>query len=81
MGEELSSPIFIFLGIFINIKLKIMMYKQKIELLLEKLESKLRILENVSNGSMRVSQSDVNTVISDCKRVKEQISELISLER
>lgn len=58
-----------------------MIYKEKVQNLLEVLAAKLRIIENVSNGSMRLSQHEVNQVINDTKRVTENISEIISIER
>ena len=58
-----------------------MVYKEKVINLLEVLNAKLRIIENVSNGSMRLSQAEVNQVIKDTKLVTERISEIISIER
>jgi len=59
----------------------IMVYKEKVINLLDVLNAKLRIIENVSNGSMRLSQMEVNQVIKDTKEVTERISEIISIER
>jgi hypothetical protein len=58
-----------------------MVYKEKVINLLDVLNAKLRIIENVSNGSMRLSQMEVNQVIKDTKEVTERISEIISIER
>jgi hypothetical protein len=58
-----------------------MVYKEKVINLLEVLNAKLRIIENVSNGSMRLSQAEVDRVIKDTKAVTERISEIISIER
>lgn len=58
-----------------------MIYKEKVINLLEVLNAKLRIIENVSNGSMRLSQAEVDKVIKDTKAVTERISEMISIER
>jgi len=58
-----------------------MIYKEKVTNLLEVLNAKLRIIENVSNGSMRLSQAEVNQVIKDTKTITESISEIISIER
>ena len=69
------------MGIFITTKHKKMVYKSKIEVLLETLESKLKILEGVAQGSMRLNMNDLLFVIEDCKRIRSQIAELISLER
>ena len=58
-----------------------MVYKEKVINLLEVLNAKLRIIENVSNGSMRLSQAEVDRVIKDTKSATERISEIISIER
>jgi hypothetical protein len=58
-----------------------MIYKEKVINLLDVLNAKIRIIENVSNGSMRLSQSEVNRLIKDIKEVTERISEIISIER
>lgn len=58
-----------------------MIYKEKVINLLDVLNAKIRIIENVSNGSMRLSQSEVNQLIKDTKEVTERISEIISIER
>ena len=58
-----------------------MMYKQKVQSLLETLEAKLKIIQNVANGQMRLDANQVNQVINDAKIVTERISEIISIER
>jgi hypothetical protein len=58
-----------------------MVYKEKVINLLDVLNAKIRIIENVSNGSMRLSQAEVNQLIKDTKEVTERISEIISIER
>lgn len=58
-----------------------MMYKEKITNLLDALSAKMRIIENVANGSMRLSNEEVNRVIKDSKSIIENISEIISIER
>ena len=58
-----------------------MIYKEKVINLLDVLNAKIRIIENVSNGSMRLSQTEVNQLIKDTKEVTERISEIISIER
>jgi hypothetical protein len=67
---------FFYLKILIN-----MIYKEKVINLLDVLNAKIRIIENVSNGSMRLSQTEVNQLIKDTKEVTERISEIISIER
>jgi hypothetical protein len=58
-----------------------MVYKQKVLGLLEVLEGKLRLIENVANGSMRMSNEEVTNLINQTKKVKEQLFDLISIER
>lgn len=58
-----------------------MVYKEKVINLLDVLNAKIRIIENVSKGSMRLSQAEVNQLIKDIKEVTERISEIISIER
>ena len=58
-----------------------MIYKDKIQLLLETLDSKLNIVQNVATGQMRLDVNDLIFVIQDCKRIRQQIEELISIER
>jgi hypothetical protein len=58
-----------------------MIYKDKIQLLLETLDSKLNIIQNVATGQMRLDVNDLMFVIQDCKRIRQQIEELISIER
>jgi hypothetical protein len=58
-----------------------MIYKDKIQLLLETLDSKLNIVQNVATGQMRLDVNDLMFVIQDCKRIRQQIEELISIER
>ena len=58
-----------------------MMYKKKVQELLEVLEGKLRIIENASTGQMRLSSQELATVINQTKQVREKISELVSIER
>lgn len=58
-----------------------MMYKQKIQGLLEVLEGKLRMIENVSTGALKMSNAEVENLISQTKNIREQISELVRIER
>jgi len=58
-----------------------MVYKQKVLELLQALDGKLRLIENVSNGSMRMSQEDVSGLINQTKKIREQIEDLVSIER
>jgi hypothetical protein len=58
-----------------------MVYKQKVMGLLETLEGKLRLIENVSQGILRMEPKQVNELIQQTKKIREQIQELISIER
>lgn len=58
-----------------------MVYKNKLEILLETLESKLKTLHSVAQGTMRLSTNDILFIIEDCQRIRAQVAELISLER
>jgi hypothetical protein len=58
-----------------------MIYKQKVQGLLEALDAKLRIIENVANGTMRMDSQQINQVIEQTKKITEQITSLISIER
>lgn len=58
-----------------------MMYDEKIQMLLETLNGKMRILENAANGSQTLTHSDVVNTINDSKKIIERISELVSVNR
>ena len=58
-----------------------MIYKDKVQGLLEVLNGKLRILEGVAAGSLRMTDTEVMRVIQDSKAVTERINELVSIER
>ncbi len=58
-----------------------MIYNEKIQTLLESLDGKLRILQNVANGTQQISPSDVNMVIEDARKIVERVSELVGINR
>ena len=58
-----------------------MIYNEKIQILLESLDGKLRILQNVANGAQQISPSDVNMTIEDARKIVERVSELVSINR
>ena len=58
-----------------------MVYKEKVLNLLEALEGKLRLIENVSTGALRMDSVQVNQLIEQTKKIREQIYELVSVER
>ena len=58
-----------------------MIYNEKIQGLLESLDGKLRIIQNVANGAQQLSPSEVNTVIEDARIIIERASELVRINR
>lgn len=58
-----------------------MIYKQKVQSLLETLEVKLRIIESVSTGQMKMSNQEVAHLINQTKNIREQLSEIVRLEK
>lgn len=58
-----------------------MIYKEKVLGLLEVLGGKLRIIEEVSKGGLQLSNEQVAEIIRDINRVKENITDLVSIER
>ena len=58
-----------------------MIYNEKIQSLLEALDGKLRMIQNVANGMQVLSPSEVNTTIEDARKIIERVSELVSINR
>ncbi len=58
-----------------------MIYTEKIQILLESLDGKLRILKNVANGAQQIAPSQLNQVIDDARKIVERVSELTSINR
>ena len=58
-----------------------MIYNEKIQNLLEALDGKLRIIQNVANGAQQLSPSEVNTTIEDARKIVERASELVRINR
>ncbi len=58
-----------------------MIYNEKIQNLLEALNGKLKIIQNVANGAQQLSPSEINTVIEDARKIVERASELVSINR
>lgn len=58
-----------------------MMYKTKVQELLDVLEGKLRIIEATVSGQMRLSNQELLVVINQTKQIREKLSELVSIER
>jgi hypothetical protein len=67
---------FFYYKIFIS-----MIYNEKIQNLLEALDGKLRIIQNVANGAQILSPSEINTTIEDARKIVERVSELVSINR
>jgi hypothetical protein len=57
------------------------MYKERIQQLLETLNTKIGLVEDVSNGSLKLSKDQVSQLISDIKKISEQISTLVEAGR
>jgi hypothetical protein len=68
-------PFFIF-KILIN-----MIYTEKIQTLLESLDGKLRIIQNVANGAQQLPPSQINATLEDARKIVERVSELVSINR
>lgn len=58
-----------------------MIYNEKIQNLLEALDGKLRIIQNVANGAQQLSPSEVSRTIEDAKQIVERVSELVRINR
>jgi hypothetical protein len=58
-----------------------MIYKSKVQGLLESLEAKLRLIENISTGAMKMDAVQVNQTIQQAKAITEHIIELVNIER
>ena len=58
-----------------------MIYNEKIQMLLESLDGKLRILQNVINGAQQITPSQAIEVLEDSRRLVERISELTRINR
>jgi putative sterol carrier protein len=58
-----------------------MIYKEKVQNLLEVLNGKLRILEAVTTGAMRLSAEETNRIVKDTQKISDNLSEIISIER
>ena len=58
-----------------------MIYNEKIEMLLESLDGKLRILQNAVNGANQISPSEANITLEDARKIVERITELNRINR
>jgi putative sterol carrier protein len=58
-----------------------MIYKEKVQGLVEVLNGKLRIIEGIATGAIKVNGQETIQIITETKKVVERIGELISIER
>jgi putative sterol carrier protein len=58
-----------------------MIYKEKVQGLVEVLNGKLRIIEGIATGAIKVNGQETIQIIAETKKVVERIGELISIER
>jgi hypothetical protein len=58
-----------------------MIYNEKIQMLLESLDGKLRILSNAVGGAQHLSPSEALTTLEDARKVVERIAELTRINR
>jgi hypothetical protein len=58
-----------------------MIYNEKIQMLLESLDGKLRILQNVINGAQQITPSQANEVLEDSRKIVERVTELTRINR
>ena len=58
-----------------------MIYNEKIQMLLESLDGKLRILQNVINGAQQITPSQAIEVLEDSRKIVERVAELTRINR
>jgi putative sterol carrier protein len=58
-----------------------MIYKEKVQGLVEVLNGKLRIIEGIATGAIQMNNQETVQIIAETKKVVERIGELISIER
>jgi hypothetical protein len=58
-----------------------MIYNEKIQMLLESLDGKLRILQNVINGAQQITPSQAIEVLDDSRKIVERVTELTRINR
>ena len=58
-----------------------MIYNEKIQGLLEALDGKLRILQNVINGAQQITPSQAIEVLEDSRKIVERVTELTRINR
>lgn len=58
-----------------------MIYNEKIQMLLESLDGKLRILQNGITGAQQMNPSEAFTTLEDARKIVERVSELTRINR
>lgn len=58
-----------------------MIYKDRIQQLLESLDVKIDAVEKYHNGSLNLSRGDVTKLLMEIKQLSERISNLVQNER
>ena len=58
-----------------------MIYNEKIQILLESLDGKLRILQNGITGAQQMTPAEAHTTLEDARKMIERISELNRINR
>lgn len=58
-----------------------MIYKEKVQGLVDVLNGKLRIIEGIATGAIQMNNQETVQIIADTKKIVERIGELISIER
>ena len=58
-----------------------MIYNEKIQMLLESLDGKLRILQNAVAGAQQISPTEANATLEDARKIVERVSELTRINR
>jgi len=58
-----------------------MIYSEKIDLLLESVDNKLRILQNGITGAQQMTPTEAHSTLEDVRKVIERIAELNRINR
>ena len=58
-----------------------MIYNEKIQIMLESLDGKLRILQNGITGAQHMSPSEAHQTLEDARKIIERVAELSRINR
>ena len=58
-----------------------MIYKERIQQLLEALTLKIETIEKYHNGTLNISSGDVTKILAEIKQLSERISNLVENDR